>query len=95
MNHLLEKGTSLDARTVQARDINLDIKRVVSYRHWCNKLYNAIRFASMNLPKDYVPPADPTVVDPATLPYAPRWLLSKLSSASQCIVQVRERTQVC
>ena len=33
----------------QGRDINLDIKRVVSYRHWCNKLWNAIRFAMINL----------------------------------------------
>ena len=34
---------------LQGRDINLDIKRVVSYRHWCNKLWNAIRFAMLNL----------------------------------------------
>ncbi len=34
---------------MQGRDINLDIKRVVSYRHWCNKLWNAIRFAMLNL----------------------------------------------
>lgn len=34
---------------LQGRDINLDIKRVVAYRHWCNKLWNAIRFAMLNL----------------------------------------------
>ncbi|XRB00211.1 valyl-tRNA synthetase [Pycnococcus provasolii] len=31
--------------TAQARDINLDVNRVVSYRHWCNKLWNALKFA--------------------------------------------------
>lgn len=40
---------ALVSYTSQGRDINLDIKRVVSYRHWCNKLWNAIRFAMMNL----------------------------------------------
>eukprot|EP00983_Pelagomonas_calceolata_P004207 136722-Pelagomonas_calceolata.AAC.5 len=74
--------------TKQARDINLDIKRIVAYRHWCNKLYNAIRFASMNLPEDYQPPAHPTQLDMSSLPATPRWLLSKLSNASAGTVKV-------
>jgi valyl-tRNA synthetase len=40
---------ALVSYTTQARDINLDIQRVVTYRHWCNKLWNAIRFAVLNL----------------------------------------------
>jgi len=35
--------------------VNLDIKRVVANRHWCNKLWNAIRFALLNLGTDFKP----------------------------------------
>lgn len=31
--------------TVQGRDVNLDIQRVVGYRQFCNKMWNAVRFA--------------------------------------------------
>lgn len=81
--------TRTRARGAQARDINLDIKRIVAYRHWCNKLYNAIRFATMNLPEGYTPPAHPTQIDVAALPPTPRWLLSKLSAASAGTVKVQ------
>lgn len=37
-------------------NINLDIQRVVGYRLWCNKLWNAIRFAMRNLPATFKPP---------------------------------------
>lgn len=33
------------AYTIQGRDVNLDIKRVVGYRQFCNKIWNAVRFA--------------------------------------------------
>ncbi len=80
---------------LQARDINLDIKRVVAYRYWCNKLYNAIRYAQLNLPEGYVPPVDPTAVDVKPLPHACRWLLSRLSGACAAVNKVGLSTHTC
>ena len=83
------------AYTVQGKDVNLDIKRVVSYRQFCNKLWNATRFAFMYMDaKDgaFRPaplPAAVALVDAAAggspsllLPYLPdAWILSRLAAA--------------
>ncbi len=72
----------LQSALAQGRDINLDIKKVVAYRHWCNKLWNAIKFAMKNLGDNFTPsPA----VDAASLPLACRWLLSRLSATAAAV----------
>uniref|UniRef100_A0A8C1RWU6 valine--tRNA ligase n=1 Tax=Cyprinus carpio TaxID=7962 RepID=A0A8C1RWU6_CYPCA len=35
---------ALCAYTSQGRDINLDVNRILGYRHFCNKLWNAVKF---------------------------------------------------
>jgi len=74
---------------VQARDINLDIKRVVAYRYWCNKLWNAIRFAMMNLPQGFVPqPPGVLQQDLSSWPPAARWILSRLNNTVEIVNKV-------
>ena len=48
------------AYTVQGNDVNLDIKRVVGYRQFCNKIWNAIKFA-LTYVSDFEP--SPGMVD--------------------------------
>eukprot|EP00899_Mesostigma_viride_P028366 jgi/Mesvir1/8714/Mv02646-RA.1 len=71
---------ALVAYTSQARDINLDIMRVVGYRMWCNKLWNAIRFAMMNLGEGFMP-SKQEELDVAAAPFACKWILSRINAA--------------
>lgn len=77
---------------MQGRDINLDIKRVVAYRHWCNKLWNAIKFAMINLGEDFVPAAG-ALHSPAKLPFACQWILSRLTAAVDSTVKALHEYQ--
>nr|CAD7263237.1 unnamed protein product [Timema shepardi] len=59
-NGIPECGTdalrfALCAYIMQGRDINLDILRVQGYRFFCNKLWNATKFALLYLGNDFQP----------------------------------------
>ncbi|KAL2937552.1 Valine--tRNA ligase mitochondrial 1 [Bienertia sinuspersici] len=69
---------ALVSYTAQSDKINLDIQRVVGYRQWCNKLWNAIRFAMSKLGDDYTPPNS---VNPSIMPFSCQWILSALNKA--------------
>jgi valyl-tRNA synthetase len=58
------------------RDINLDILRVEGYRKFCNKLWNATRFALMKLGSDFVPRGS-SINSGESL--AQRWILHRLN----------------
>ncbi|CAI5534142.1 unnamed protein product [Closterium sp. Naga37s-1] len=60
--------------TTQWMNINLDIQRVHGYRLWCNKLWNAIRFAMLNLGDSFTPPSvlpQPSSSDSTSPPLTP------------------------
>ena len=77
---------ALCAYTAQGRDINLDVKRVVGYRHFCNKIWNAMRFSLSNLGSEFTPnPAQEVWLDPHTMgiPYFLRTSHTTTHSLSQ------------
>uniref|UniRef100_A0A8C4DI94 valine--tRNA ligase n=1 Tax=Dicentrarchus labrax TaxID=13489 RepID=A0A8C4DI94_DICLA len=65
---------ALCAYTSQGRDINLDVNRILGYRHFCNKLWNAVKFAMKTLGDNFVPSEKAKSV-------SDRWILSRLSAA--------------
>ncbi|KAL5580180.1 hypothetical protein UlMin_012622 [Ulmus minor] len=69
---------SLVSYTAQSDKINLDIQRVMGYRQWCNKLWNAIRFSMSKLGDGYVPSSN--VITPF-FPFSCQWILSVLNKA--------------
>ncbi|KAK3034819.1 hypothetical protein RJ639_033724 [Escallonia herrerae] len=82
-NGIVECGTdalrfALVSYTAQSDKINLDIQRVVGYRQWCNKLWNAGRFAISKLGDDFIPP---TKIVPINMPFSCQWILSVLNKA--------------
>ncbi|HXN41351.1 MAG TPA: class I tRNA ligase family protein, partial [Myxococcaceae bacterium] len=62
----------------QGRDIKLSLERVEGYKGFANKLWNAARFALMNL-GDFEPAAE--LATDAGFALADRWILSRLNRA--------------
>jgi len=68
----------------QGKDINLDVDRVVSFRQFGNKLWNATKFALNNFPAGWTRPKDEQEVVAlvsAGARFADRWILHRLSVA--------------
>ncbi|KAJ3144593.1 hypothetical protein HDU89_008154 [Geranomyces variabilis] len=58
-------------------DINLDVLRVEGYRKWCNKLWNATRFALLKLGNNYTPRDNLELTGTESL--ADKWILARLN----------------
>ncbi|SCW01863.1 LAFE_0E08944g1_1 [Lachancea fermentati] len=80
---------ALCAYTTGGRDINLDILRVEGYRKFCNKIYQATKFALMRLGEDYTPPAKETLSGNESL--VEQWILHKLTHYAKSINEAFEK----
>jgi valyl-tRNA synthetase len=68
---------TLASLTQQGRDIKLSVERIEGYKAFCNKLWNASRFALTNMGDFKV---DPKIfVKERALSLADRWILSRLN----------------
>ncbi|KAM3872855.1 valine--tRNA ligase [Diretmus argenteus] len=70
---------ALCAYTSQGRDINLDVNRILGYRHFCNKLWNAVKFAMKTLGDNFVPSEKAQLCGEESV--SDRWILSRLCAA--------------
>jgi len=69
------------AYTLQGRNVNLDINRVVGYRHFCNKVWNATKFGLRYFGDDFV--FSGALRLDAKLAWEDKWILSKLSACAE------------
>ena len=73
------------AYTIQGININLDIQRVIGYRNFCNKLWNAVKFGLMNMEGLEATQEEIENIDVKTLALRDQWILSRLSqTAAAC-----------
>ncbi|XP_064801935.1 valine--tRNA ligase-like isoform X5 [Oncorhynchus masou masou] len=70
---------ALCAYTSQGRDINMDVNRILGYRNFCNKLWNAVKFAMRTLGGNFVPSEKAQLCGEESV--SDRWILSRLCSA--------------
>ncbi|XP_041708701.2 valine--tRNA ligase [Coregonus clupeaformis] len=70
---------ALCAYTSQGRDINMDVNRILGYRHFCNKLWNAVKFAMRTLGDNFVPSEKAQLCGEESV--SDRWILSRLCTA--------------
>ena len=79
---------TLAALTMPGSDLKLSEARTEGYRHFANKIWNASRFALMNL--DEAVDVEETI-DPGTLSLPDRWIRGRLN---RTILEVRQALEV-
>ncbi|OLY84895.1 Valine-tRNA ligase, mitochondrial [Smittium mucronatum] len=67
------------AYTSTGRDLNLDVLRIEGYRKFCNKIWNATRFALLKLGPEFSPSSKQELTGNESA--ADKWILNKLNFA--------------
>ncbi|EJS43676.1 vas1p [Saccharomyces arboricola H-6] len=80
---------ALCAYTTGGRDINLDILRVEGYRKFCNKIYQATKFALMRLGEDYQPSATEGLSGNESL--VEKWILHNLTETAKTVNEALDK----
>ncbi|PPR04623.1 hypothetical protein CVT26_015002 [Gymnopilus dilepis] len=81
---------ALCAYSSGGRDINLEILRVEGYRKFCNKIFNATKFAMLRLDEEFVP--QPSNKPTGNESLVEKWILHKLNvAASEINTYLAER----
>jgi valyl-tRNA synthetase len=60
---------------LQTRNINLDVKRIIGYRQFCNKIWNTFKFSKKALGTQHKP------INYGKTSYLNTWILGKLNKA--------------
>lgn len=85
---------ALLAYTLQPRAVNLDVKRIVGYRHFCNKLWNAVKFGIGYFEEPaFVPMGIHNILlgnKGMKLEFEDEWILSRLSNCASKVNQALE-----
>ncbi|KIK55696.1 hypothetical protein GYMLUDRAFT_205313 [Collybiopsis luxurians FD-317 M1] len=71
---------ALCAYSAGGRDINLEILRVEGYRKFCNKVFNATKFAMLKLEESFVP--EPIAKPTGNESLVEQWIFHKLNVAA-------------
>ncbi|KAI1820004.1 tRNA synthetases class I-domain-containing protein [Xylaria intraflava] len=72
-------------------DINFDVKTMLGYRRFCNKIYQATKYVLGKLGDDFVPRESSALTGKESLPE--RWILTKLNTAAKQMNQALEERE--